>query len=279
MPELPEVETIKRDLKRLVLSKAIRGVTVSDPRVIARPAVSGFIRALKNRTVLSVRRRAKALVMCLHDGLFLVIQPKMTGQLIYGEMAGDAKVVFALSDGQYLNYHDRRVLGRLSVLRNLEQSTYLSSVGPDPLDRRVNDTDFFERLHSRKRPIKALLMDQTFLGGIGNIYASEILFRAGIHPLKPSSRLSLPEAKRLVRIMREVLKEAIRFRGTSMSTYRDVLNRKGRFLARIRVYGRQGQPCFGCRLPIERTMISGRSTFYCGRCQNEDGGTAAKRRG
>lgn len=274
MPELPEVETIKRDLEEKLIGLRINDVDVYDDRVIKDVSQRTFISKLKNRTFKSIFRRGKAIIIMFDNGQYLVIQVKMTGFLIYhsqnlktSQNSKETKVVFQLSNGRYLNYNDQRLFGWLILTDDLSTLPYIKTLGPEPFDESL-DVDWYKnKLQSRKMPIKPLLMNQAFLAGIGNIYASEILFRAQINPKKASRRLTSREIKSLHQATVETLKEAIAFRGTSMRNYRDSKGKKGKFMERIRVYGRENKGCINCGTSIKRIVQSGRSTYFCKRCQ------------
>ena len=205
---------------------------------------------------------------------YLVIQLKMTGQLIYGEdlktieNLKETKVTFKLSDGHYLNYNDQRLFGRLSFVKRLEDHPYLQSIGIEPLSDGFNAEWLKKELKQRKTPVKMLLMKQEFLAGIGNIYASEILFHARIHPKKSARTLNVSQVQSLCVETKDILKRAIKFRGSSMRNYRDSFGEKGRFMSQIKVYGRENEACFNCKTPITRIVQGARSTFFCKKCQH-----------
>ena len=266
MPELPEVETIKQGLERQIVGRSILDVEAFDRLVLGSPK-NEFIRRLKNKKVAAVSRRGKAIILTLEPKAFLVVQLAMTGQLIYGQKSSGSKVTLRLSNGKYLHYNDARRFGRLHVLKELGELKFLRTLGPEPLGKDFNVQWLTGRLRARKSPIKSLLMNQFFVAGIGNIYASEILFRAGINPTRPAKSLKEKEIKNLHQKTQEILKEAIRLRGSSIDTYRDIYGKKGNFLKRIQVYGRQDEVCHRCGNTIQAIVQSGRSTFFCCRCQ------------
>jgi formamidopyrimidine-DNA glycosylase len=219
---------------------------------------------------MNIKRRGKALILGLDNGRLFVVQLMMTGQLVdRAEPLRDkmTRVSLSLSNGRYLHYNDQRLFGRLQVVDNLKCISYFQKLGPEPLTKEFSVSFLEEKLQRKNVPVKPLLMDHTFVAGIGNIYASEILFQSGIDPRRPAHRLKAEEIQRLHAATREVLKRAVRSRGTSINTYRDADGKKGLFLARIRVYGRDGQPCLGCKHTIEKIIQRGRGTFYCPRCQ------------
>ncbi len=270
MPELPEVETVVRDLKKVIVGQTITAIDIIDNRVIKDLSNTQFKRKLKGKTVQSVTRRAKGIIIAFDSDDYLFVHLKMTGQLIYGAKQNikETKVVFSLSDGNYLNYNDQRLFGWLIYTTDLDTIGYIKTAGPEPFGRDFNCAFIREAIKTRKVPVKTLLLNQFFVAGIGNIYASEILHRAQISPMKPSFRLSDIECERLYDQTVDVLKESIRYRGTSMRNYRDSKGRRGRFMNRIRVYNREGKDCLSCGDKVKRIVQSGRSTFYCASCQD-----------
>lgn len=273
MPELPEVETMKRDLQEHVLRKTIEAVSVYDHRVIKDIAPSAFIRRLKGRKFTAVERRGKGLILRMDNGAYLFVQVKMTGYFVYGpnlkEMNGskETKVIFRLSNGKFLNYNDQRLFGWLILADRLEDIPYLNTIGPEPLGDEFSVDWFYGQLKNKTSPIKPLLMNQQFIAGIGNIYASEILFSAGVHPEKAAGKLTKLQVERIHRSTIKVLEESIKFRGTSMRNYRDSSGEKGRYLDRIKIYGKEHKECPACDRPIKRIVQAQRSTFFCERCQ------------
>lgn len=276
MPELPEAETIKRDLAKAITGQTVKDVKVYDARVLGNSSGRNFIAKVKNCKIAHVSRRGKAIIIeCKPKGArtqWLVVQLGMTGLLLFGadikERDGkDIKVVFELSGGKVLNYSDQRVFGRLTVVEDLNEIPCLKTIGPEPLNGSLASDTIREQFKRRTIPVKTLLMDQKFIAGIGNIYASEILFSARIRPQKRSNRLTRKEIQSVFDAIPAVLNEAIACRGTSLRNYRDIYGRKGNNMMQLKVYGCHEQPCQECRTPIKRLVLSGRSTFYCEACQ------------
>jgi len=271
MPELPEVETIRRDLAKTITGLRIESVFLRDARVVRMPPEE-FVRRLEGQLILAVHRRGKALLLEL-DGLWFVIQLMMTGQVVYvapGQKAAavkETKAVFGLSKGATLLYNDQRLFGRLMVVSRLEESGYLKVIGPEPLEPGFTSEVLASQLRGRNVAIKTLLLDHKVVAGIGNIYASEILFRAGISPKRKAKRLKTREITRLHQAIKDVLREAVRMRGTSLRNYRDGRGMPGRYLRVVRVYGRDGQPCLECGEPVKRFVQAQRSTYFCSQCQ------------
>jgi len=269
MPELPEVETIARDLRGKIFRQKIEDIGVYDARVIRQP-VKEFTRALKGRRFTQIARRGKALVIKLDNRHYFIIQLMMTGQLIDSPRPRQDKLTrisLHLSGGRYLHYNDQRLFGRLQVVDDLKQVPYFQKLGPEPLGGQFSVPWLAQNLQKRKISIKTLLMDHTFVAGIGNIYASEILFQSRINPRRPACRLKEEEIKKLHAATRKVLAEAIRWRGTSLNNYRDTYGEKGGFMDRIKVYGRESEKCSRCKTPLSKILQHSRSTFYCPTCQ------------
>ncbi len=268
MPELPEVETVRRSLEPII-GRGIAAVEVTQTQLRKRIAPR-FSQRLVGQTIAGIERRGKYLLFHLSGGETLLAHLGMTGALLlqpHGTARGPHDHVrIRLSGGQQLTYNDPRRFGLLRVGR-LEDFTELHNVGPDPLSRSLAVGDLAALARGRKKPVKNLLMDQQVLGGIGNIYANEILFHARIRPSRPAGRLSSRELVRLLRATRRVLTNAIRLGGSSISDYRDGDGRPGYFQLRLRVYDRAGKPCPRCQTPVRRAVHAGRSSFYCPVCQ------------
>ena len=267
MPELPEVETIVRDLSKSLRCKTFSEGIVHDAFVL-RQEQKDFIRRLKDQTIEQITRRGKAVIVHLASGEFLVIQLMMTGQLIAnGQKNKHTRLTFTFSDGSRLLYNDQRRFGRIRLVERLSQIQHFNILGPEPFSQEFNPAYMRGAFRKTIRPVKNVLLDHTFVAGIGNIYACEVLFRSRLSPKRQARRISQAEIKRIHRTIMEVLGEAIAHRGSSMRNYRDGEGQKGRFNERLAVYARQGLPCPRCQRPIHRVSQAGRGTFYCGHCQ------------
>ncbi|MGE0268428.1 MAG: DNA-formamidopyrimidine glycosylase [Candidatus Omnitrophota bacterium] len=273
MPELPEVETMTRDLRKKIIGSTVDDIAIYDHRVIKDVAPPVFIRRLKGRNFTSVERRGKGIILKMDNGSFLFVQVKMTGYFVYGPNlkenndSKETKVIFRLSNGKFLNYNDQRLFGWLILVDRLEDIPYLNTIGPEPLGDEFSVDWFYRQLKNKTSPIKPLLMNQQFIAGIGNIYASEILFSAGVHPEKTAGKLTKIQVERIHWSTIKVLEESIKFRGTSMRNYRDSSGKKGRYLDRIKIYGKEHKECPVCDRPIKRIVQAQRSTFFCEQCQ------------
>jgi formamidopyrimidine-DNA glycosylase len=266
MPELPEVETVRRSLLPIV-GRRIEAVEVLEPRLRQRIA-DDFARRLIGRVIEDITRRGKYLLFRLSGGESLLAHLGMSGALLLQPVDAPSEphdhVRVRLDAGLQLTYNDPRRFG-LMRLGRLDEFTELGHVGADPL--RVSVAELASLARARKKPVKNLLMDQRALAGIGNIYANEILFRARIRPGRQARRLTRADLRRLVASIRAVLTGAIRLGGSSISDYRDGAGKPGYFQLRLRVYDRAGKPCPRCRMPVRRTVHAGRSSFYCPNCQ------------
>jgi formamidopyrimidine-DNA glycosylase len=254
VPELPEAETIVRTLR-----PRVEGRRIVSARFLARRVSQDDAASLAGRRVQQVSRYGKQIVWELDRGC-LVIKLGMTGALLVDAETGPyTRAEFELETARVL-YNDVRQFGSISILDDAP-----CALGPDPLELRPED--FAARLRSRKTVVKRLLLDQSFVRGIGNIYADESLYRAGVHPQARTERLSIPRAKRLHEVVRAVLEEAIEHRGSSISDYVDAEGARGGFQLRHQVYGRAGQRCIECGAAIRRIVVAQRGTHYCPHCQ------------
>lgn len=265
MPELPEVETIKRELEKAVLGKKITEVCVHHPAIIRQPSADKFKKEVIDVGIKNILRKAKVLILELSNGKSLVIHLKMTGQLIYPGNGKNSRVSFHLSDGKTLDFNDRRLFAELRLLDDWRTLKFIQGLGPEPFD--LGEDKFKEMLAKKKTKIKPLLMDQTFISGIGNLYAAEALFRARIHPGSLASSLTDEEKELLFKEIKDTLSEAIKYKGSSIDQYVQLSGAPGDYVKYHKVYGREGKPCFVCKAPIKRISLGGRGTYFCPKCQ------------
>jgi len=266
MPELPEVETVKRDLEKLLPGQTIKDVEIGAVKLIKEPGVSEFKRRIRNKKIKDVRRRGKLLIFELSDG-FLTFHLKLTGQLIYGKKDSKAKVSFLLSGGKYLNFNDLRLFGEIRLVAHWRNLSQVRRMGLEPLEADFTLETFKGMLKGKKSRIKPLLMDQAFIAGLGNLYTAEVLFRSRVHPARAANTLKIKETEELFRHIKEVLREGIKYRGSSVDDYRDASGKKGFFAPRLQVYGREGESCSRCKTKIDRIKTGGRSSYFCPKCQ------------
>ncbi len=269
MPELPEVETIARGLQELLIGRQFIGVRVGWENLVARPTVEEFKRGLVGQRILGVKRRGKYLVFTLSSGGSLIVHLRMTGRLLIknadDELDKHDHLIFELDDARELRFNEVRKLGRVYLVDNEDE--VVGDLGPEPLDDDFTSADFAALLSGRRGMIKPLLLKQQFMAGVGNIYADEALFAARIHPERRADTLTAEEAEGLYHALRQVLRQGIENRGTTLTAYRDAEGREGENQDYLRVFRRAGQPCPRCGTPIERTVVGGRGTYFCPKCQ------------
>jgi len=270
MPELPEVESVARSLvsgqgvSSGIVGRSVSKGVVSWNKTIAEPSATSFKRRILGQKVAGVGRRGKYIRIDLSKDTLLV-HLRMSGDLILGysekALGKHSRARLYFDDGLQMSFNDPRKFGRIWLLKDAEEE--LSKLGPEPLDSSFTRTDFYERLHSRKRQLKALLLDQSFLAGVGNIYADESLHGAKLHPLTLASSLSRKQADALFKAIQRVLKEGIRRNGASI----DWVYQGGDFQNYFAVYQQTGEPCPRCGTSIERTVLGQRGTHFCPKCQ------------
>jgi formamidopyrimidine-DNA glycosylase len=273
MPELPEVETIVRDIRPSLVGRRIGRVRLSHDDVLRGVTRRRLLSRLTGSTIRSVSRRAKHAVLEL-DSARLIIQPGMTGSLVVhrrvlaADQAKYAVLRAELSRGGELVYRDVRRLGTLLLLDPRQWARYTASIGPEPLDDDFTADRFADALRGSRQAIKKVIMDQRHLAGVGNIYANEALFAAGIDPSKPARLLTPDDHRRLHGEIRRILTAAIQSQGTTFRDYRTGTGEAGNFQLELQVYGREGEPCRVCGTRLAGThTIDGRTTVFCHRCQ------------
>jgi formamidopyrimidine-DNA glycosylase len=267
MPELPEVETIGAQLAPLLEGRRLERVEIRDPR-LTRPYDRRAVAAqLEGGRVSAVERRGKYLVVRLDSGLDLVVHLRMTGSFGLTPVTHE-RAVLELDDGTRVVYRDVRRFGTWLVVGDDELDDYLNAKnGPEPLGPRFTVRWLAAQLARRRAAIKAVLLDQRVVAGLGNIYADEALWRARIHPLRPANELSAGEVARLRRAVRAVLRAGIARQGSTLRDYAAPDGSAGSMQREFRVYGREGEPCERCGTPVAKTRVGGRGTWYCPRCQ------------
>ena len=271
MPELPEVETVRRGLERLVVGKTIEQVRVRYAKMIG-TGVDGFIHDLPGQTIEKIGRRGKYLLFYLTNGV-LVSHLRMEGKYIFYPDAvpehKHAHVFFEMTDGGTLVYEDVRKFGTMELLKKDQLEAYFTArkLGPEPTETDFLLSPFVAALSRSKKPIKPYLLEQTLVVGLGNIYVDEALWRARIHPARPAASLKPAEVKRLREQIIEVLQLGIEKRGSTIRTYRNALGEDGTMQDFLQVYGKTGQPCARCGSPIEKMKLGGRGTHLCPHCQ------------
>ena len=271
MPELPEVETVRRGLERLVVGKTIGQVRIRYAKMIG-TGVDSFVHDLPGQTIEKIGRRGKYLLFYLTGGV-LVSHLRMEGKyLFYPDEVPERKhahVFFEMTDGGTLVYEDVRKFGTMELLRKDQLEAYFAArkLGPEPTEADFLLAPFAAALSRSKKPIKPYLLEQTLVVGLGNIYVDEALWRARIHPARPVDSLKPAEVKRLREQIIEVLQLGIEKRGSTIRTYRNALGEDGTMQDFLQVYGKTGQPCARCGSPIEKIKLGGRGTHLCPHCQ------------
>jgi formamidopyrimidine-DNA glycosylase len=266
MPELPEIETIKRYLEKDLIGRKIK-----DVKILNKKSFFGDKKKILNSKILKIERKGKMLVFRLNNSLSLVFHLKLTGQLIFLNLAPElvlgkkyTRVIFILDKG-FLIFNDARKFGWVKVLDDKNLNKELSKIGKEPFD--LNFKYLKEIFWETKRPIKIVLMDQEKIAGLGNIYANEALFLAKIHPLKPANKLKDSEIKNLLLAIKKVIKKAIKLQGTSFRFYVKPDESKGSYQEEFLVYQRKNEKCLRCKSKIRYIKIGGRGSFYCSNCQ------------
>lgn len=270
MPELPEVETIVRGLKRTVLGKKIKAITIVPSRVLQNK-LSHFKRNLIGLKIIGVERRGKNIILRLSGGNLILVHLGMTGNLNYSDRKTPWRkhdhLKMEFSDKSQLRYNDPRKFGKFKLVKSsrIENIGDLKSLGPEPLE--LSKNDFVKLVQTRKGRIKSTLLNQKFIAGIGNIYADEVLFEAKIHPEEKPCNLSSNRLNKLHQAIQKILKKAIHAGGSSIDNYLDLEGRQGLFQLQHKAYGKKGMPCPRCNTKIKRIVLNQRSSYFCPECQ------------
>ncbi|HYL60286.1 MAG TPA: bifunctional DNA-formamidopyrimidine glycosylase/DNA-(apurinic or apyrimidinic site) lyase [Candidatus Acidoferrales bacterium] len=276
MPELPEVESLRRILVRSAVGRTIVSARIGEAR-LRRRVTANFAEAVSGRRIVNLSRRAKYLIVELDGDHVMLVHLGMSGSLTHrrGDFRGEDfdprhdHLEFALDDSTRLVFNDPRRFGlvRLVARADLGSIAELKGIGPEPLSREFNAGYLAAKARGKKVAIKNLIMDQRIVAGIGNIYAAEVLFRAGVRPTRRAGRVTRAEIDKIVAAVPLILRAAIGSRGTTFRSYRDSRGRPGRFAKRLCVYGREGEPCYTCSTPIRNVVVGQRASFYCPTCQ------------
>jgi formamidopyrimidine-DNA glycosylase len=276
VPELPEAETIARDLNAMIAGAYISDATVRRADVLRSVTADEFVQRLRGEMIVQAWRRAKLIILDLGNADAIVVQPRFTGALLVETTPTDISerdrgyitLTVDLADGRHLHYRDIRRLGTVALLRRAELRAYLSDLGPEPLDPELTAERFSVSLRTSRQAIKKVLMDQQVVAGVGNIYANEACWMARIDPSRPAASLADEEGAVLLESLRGVLTASIAVRGTSFRDYVDASGGRGGFVPFLQVYGRGGLPCTRCGTTlVDSSAIDGRTTVFCWRCQ------------
>ncbi len=271
MPELPEVETIKNELSPHVVGRSISGVTLFWEGMLRQPSPEEFHSRISGQEITGLKRRGKYLIFSLGSDDLLIIHLKMSGSLLIGEGSSEppkyTRAVICLDDGTSIFFSDPRKFGMMRLVN--DASSIFGRLGPEPLEAGFTSEVLAQCLSKRKAPLKAVLLEQSFVAGIGNMYADEALFLAKINPLRPSNSLSQGEIKRLHSAIRQVLRSAITNRGASIMNYLRPGGEPGTAHFEFKVAHGRGKNCPDCGTPLKRIAVRNRGTYFCPRCQPE----------
>ncbi|MCR4280660.1 MAG: bifunctional DNA-formamidopyrimidine glycosylase/DNA-(apurinic or apyrimidinic site) lyase [Candidatus Komeilibacteria bacterium] len=285
MPELPEVETIRRDLAKVLIGKKIKSVDISLSKIV-RNDDDEFVNIIQGAKFTAIERVGKLLIFKVSTKYYLLIHLKMTGQLIYkdkkigvggghtqraleGTLPGKhTHVTFAFNDGSKLFFNDLRRFGYLHLVEGAMKDIVRSKYGPEPTAKNFTSSYFHQLLKGKRSSIKAVLLNQKWIAGLGNIYVDEACFLAGVRPARTAGTLNKRQAEALWKSCRQVIAEGIKYRGTTFSNYLDGLGKRGGYSKKLKVFGRQGKACLRCkRGVITKMRVAGRGTHYCPLCQ------------
>ncbi|MDD5492230.1 MAG: DNA-formamidopyrimidine glycosylase [bacterium] len=272
MPELPEVETIKRALAKKILGKRILTVESNFKKIVAVPDFKIFQKIIIGKNIEFLSRRGKFLLFYLNDGKIMVSHLRMTGHWLVGPIIKRNKfmhLILQLSGGQTMAYSDIRKFGRIWLIdaKDLEKFKPILKLGPEPLGKEFVFEEFNKKLAKNKSKIKVVLLSQQIVAGLGNIYVDEVLYDAGVSPCRSANRLTVAEKKRIFVAIRKIISKAIKFRGTTVVNFTTPEGKGGDFQKQLKVYGKKGNRCLRCNGEIKRIVVAGRGTHYCPKCQ------------
>lgn len=273
MPELPEVETVRSTLEHLILNKEIIGIDVYYDRILINQSVDSFKKNLLHKKFTKLDRYGKYLIFYLDD-LRLLIHLRMEGKFYIKDQTAmkdkHEHIIFTFSDGETLRYHDTRKFGTMELLFPGEKSiTGLTKIGLEPFEEGFTVSYLYPRIHASSRPIKGIILDQSIIAGLGNIYADEVLFRSGLHPSKKGNKVTKKETERIIESCKSVLNKAIDLGGSTIRSYTSSLGVTGRFQNELMIHMREGEKCNVCGETIIKTRVAGRGTYLCPHCQRK----------
>ena len=272
MPELPEVEVVCQGLSPMLLGRTITQITFSNQHLRLPVPRAEIVKLIKGQKISGIRRRAKYLVIAMHNGSRLIIHLGMTGKLgifpAQSSLARHDHLRFRLDNNMDLRFNDTRRFGSIQVLSpTADEQDFFAALGPEPLGGKLTAKYLQDKAGKRKQPVKIFLMDSHVIAGIGNIYANEIPFAAGIAPQRPVREISLQEWQKIIRQARRVLNSAIAAGGSTIADFIGASGQPGYFQLQLKVYGLARQPCQVCGQEIQKTAMAGRATFWCPKCQ------------
>lgn len=287
MPELPEVETTIRGLRKKVLKRTFIDVWTNTPKIIKKPKTFvDFKKQILGERINNITRRGKNIIFHLSHKKILLVHQKMTGHFLFGKWEKEGRdwrvlsgplakkensyirLLFTLDNNSMLALSDLRKFAKAELWKEQEfKDLALKDLGPEPLERKFTFSKFVKRLRAKKGKVKQVLLDQTVIAGIGNIYSDEILFEAKVHPLKTMPELTKNDLNKIFKAMKRILQKSIRLQGDSFSDYRTVTGEKGGFQKHTKVYQNEGEECWACGCEIQKLKVAGRTSHYCPNCQ------------
>ena len=268
MPELPEVRTVAKTLKKSLIGKKITNYEIIYPNIVEKDSIN--LDNLINKTIKDITTKGKYLIFKIED-LYLVSHLRMEGKYFIKDkilpIEKHEHIIFYLNDNTTLRYHDTRKFGRMQLVKDLSMCKGIVKLGLEPFDKNITKEYLFNKINKSNLTIKELLLDQTIIAGLGNIYANEVLFLSKINPSKKGKELKLIECEKIIKASKEVLEEAIKLGGTTIKSYTSSLGVTGKYQDKLLVHKRENQKCQNCSAKIIKEKISGRSTYYCPNCQ------------
>lgn len=270
MPELPEVQTIINYLKDNILNQTILDIEIKNHKFIKNVSTNEFINNLKNKIILDIDRKGKYLIFKLSNNLYMIVHLRMEGKFFIDNKKVERKhdyIIFKLSNNIYLSYNDSRQFGTFHLTNEPNKLKEINKIALDPLNDNFDFHYFHSKVSKSNKNIKSILLDQTIVSGIGNIYASEILFESNISPFKTGKQLSKKEIEHIIEASKKILKLALKYNGTTIHTFSFGNNKTGDFTKYLKVVNRENKNCLICNTKIKRIKQQSRSTFYCDKCQ------------
>ena len=271
MPEIAEVETVRNTLKNMILNKEIKGVNVLYPKMID-SNLEEFKSILPGKKFIDIKRNGKWLIFDLGD-YYLLSHLRMEGKYFVKnhdeEINKHEHVIITFTDNTDLRYHDTRKFGRMKLIKKeeLDSTPEIKKQGIEPISDKLTKEYLYDKIHSKQIPVKTILLDQTIISGLGNIYADEVLFASHINPLKKGSDITINDCENIKNASRDIISKAIEHGGTTIKSYTSSLGVTGRFQQFLMVHKREGEPCLVCKTQVVRIKVGGRSTYYCPKCQ------------
>ncbi len=274
MPELPEVQTVKNELKKDLIGKKIVDINIKEEKILKNKTKNQFTKEIKGQTIEDIKTKGKYLIFVFKNDL-LLIHLRMEGKLFfyknnYKENIHD-HIIFYLGDGSYLVYNDVRKFGTFDYIKKEELKEYpkIKKLGYEPLTKDFSTQNIFEKIHKKNKSIKEVLLDQTNISGLGNIYVDEVLFASKINPLTKANKLNLKDVEKIKNNSEKILKKAIKLKGTTIRSFKSSKTTKGSYQDHLKAYAQKDNDCPRCKTKIKKIKVGGRGTYYCPTCQKE----------